>query len=40
MNAYYQTVYRGGDTLDESFEALAVELISPMLAAMTKEASR
>lgn len=40
VNSYYQTVYRGSDPLDESFEALAIELISPMLAAMTKEVSR
>lgn len=40
LNAYYQTVYRGSDPLNESFEALAVELISPMLASMTKAVSR
>jgi len=40
MNPYYQTVYRGSDPLDESFEALAVDFISPMLASMTKEVSR
>lgn len=40
LNPYYRTVYRGSDPLDERFEALAGELISPMLDAMTKEASR
>ncbi|BBA34352.1 Exodeoxyribonuclease V subunit gamma [Methylocaldum marinum] len=40
VNSYYQTVYRGSNPLDERFEALAVELISPILASMTKEPSR
>jgi len=40
VNSYYQTVYRGSDPLGESFEALAFELISPMLGSMTKEVSR
>ena len=33
-NAYYQTVYRGGDPLDSEFESLSLEIISPVLAAM------
>lgn len=40
INVYYQTVYRRSDPLDESFEALAVELINPMLTSMTKAVSR
>jgi exodeoxyribonuclease V gamma subunit len=40
VNSYYQMVYRGNDPLDERFEAIAVEFISPILASMTKEVSR
>ncbi|MDD5033846.1 MAG: exodeoxyribonuclease V subunit gamma [Methylococcaceae bacterium] len=35
-NPYYQATYRGIDPLDEEFENLALDIISPMRAAMTK----
>lgn len=36
-NSYYQAVYRGGDPLDEAFEALAVDVFAPMLRTLVGE---
>ena len=36
-NLYFQKVYRGVDALDAEFESLSLDIISPLIAALSEE---